>query len=88
MNLYHAYYKRQYYDEKSECWLDTFYTCQGIVVIADCYETARTKIEECLAKVEHDKFRAVMASDIVECLGLDARQGFEGSFDLNPIVNA
>lgn len=85
MNLYHAYYKRQYFDKETKCWMDTYYTCQGIVVLADCYESAKIKVEECITKAERGNFRAVLVSDVEECLGLDIRHAFEDSLDINPI---
>lgn len=87
MNFYHAYYKRQFYDEDLNEWIDTYYDCQGIIVIADNYDDAKLKIEKCLTKVEHGKFRAVLISDVDECIGLDRRHGFEDSFDMNPIFD-
>lgn len=87
MNFYHAYYKRQHYDEESKLWYDTFYTFQGIVVIANNYDEAKLKIEKCLTQVETGEYRAVLTSDIVECIGLDRRHGFDWSFDVNPIFN-
>lgn len=44
MNFYHAYYKRQVYDEDIGCWKDTGYRRQGIVVIANDYNDAVSKI--------------------------------------------
>ena len=87
MNFYHAYYKRQFYDEDLAEWIDTYYDCQGIVVISDNYDDAKLKIEKCLTRVEHGKFRAVLIGDIKECIGLDRRHGFEDSFDMNPIFD-
>lgn len=84
MNFYHAYYKRQFYE--SGTWRDTYYDHQGIVVIANDYDEAKAKIEACLTKVEVGKYRAVLTSDIVECIGLDRRHGFDGSFEVYPIV--
>lgn len=87
MNFYHAYYKRQHYDKDRNLWYDTFYTSQGIVVIADSYEEAKSKVEKCLAQVETGEYRAVLTSDIAECIGLDRIHGFDGSFEVNPIIN-
>lgn len=86
INFYHAYYKRQMIDDDSGDWRDTYYDCQGIIVIADGYDSAKRKIEECLKKVETGYCRAVLVSDIVKCLGLDRRHGFEWSFEVDPIV--
>ena len=86
MNFYHAYYKRQHYDEDRKLWHDTFYTSQGIVVIAGSYEEAKSKVEKCLTQVETGEYRAVLVSNIVECIGLDRRHGFDWSFEVNPIV--
>ena len=69
MNFYHAYYKRQIYDEDIGTWIDTYYTFQGIIVIADSYDSALRKVGECLTKVETGKYRAVLVSDVVECIG-------------------
>ena len=88
MNFYHAYYKRQHYDKDRNLWYDTSYICQGIIVIADSYEEAKLKVEKCLAQVETGEYRVVLASDIVECIGLDRRHGFDWSFEMNPIINA
>ena len=85
MNFYHAYYKRQYYDKETRLWKDTCYNRQGIVVIANNYDEAKTKVEICLTKVETGAFRAILVSDIVECIGLDRRHGFDDTFDFNPI---
>lgn len=87
MNFYHAYYKRQHYDRYRNIWYDTFYTFQGIVVIAGSYEEAKSKVEKCLAQVETGECRAVLVSDIVECIGLDRRHGFDWSFEVNPIIS-
>lgn len=87
MNFYHAYYKRQIYDEDIGTWIDTYYTFQGIIVIADSYDSALIKVGECLTKVETGKYRTVLVSDVVECIGLDRRHGFEDSFDMNPIFD-
>lgn len=89
MNFYHAYYKRQHYDEDSGQWNDTWYNCQGIIVIANNYDEAKAKVEKCLPIVEtekeYGKYRAVLVGDITECIGLDRRHGFEGSFEVCPI---
>lgn len=85
MNFYHAYYKRQLWDEDNAQWKDTWYNRQGIVVIASNFDDAKIKIEKCLLKVEKENYRAVLVSDIVECIGLDMRQGFDGSFYVSPI---
>lgn len=87
INFYHAYYKRQRYDKDSCQWNDTYYDFQGIVVIASNYDDAKVKIEKCLEKVEKDDCRAVLVSDITECIGLDRRHGFDWSFEVNPIIN-
>lgn len=87
LNLYYAYYKRQHYDKDSGQWNDTWYNRQGIVVIANNYDDAKMKIEECLSRVEKKDYRAVLVNDITECIGLDIRYGFEDSLDVNPIVN-
>lgn len=89
MNFYHAYYKRQVYDAGEDCWEDTDYNCQGIVVIASNYDEAKVKVEKCLPIVETEqewgKYRAVLVSDIVECIGLDRRLSFDGGFEVFPI---
>lgn len=87
LNLYYAYYKRQHYDKDSCQWYDTWYSHQGIVVIASNYDDAKMKIEKCLSKVEKEDYRAVLVSDITECIGLDIRYGFEDSLDVNPICD-
>lgn len=86
MNFYHAYYKRQRYHKETGRWKDTFFDHQGIIVIADSISSAKIKIDECLKKVESGDYRAVLSSDIVECIGLDRRHGFEWSFAVNPII--
>lgn len=88
MNFYHAYYKRQFRDEATGSWYDTHYTLQGIIVIADTLDDAKSKIEKCLSKVEHGRYRAILNSDVVECIGLDRRHGFEDTFDLYPIMES
>ena len=87
MNFYHAYYKRQYYDKNEKLWKDTCYNRQGIVVIADNYDEAKSKVEKCLTKVEVGEYRAILVSDIVECIGLNRKHGYDWSFDLDPILN-
>lgn len=87
VNFYYAYYKRQHYDPDSGQWNDTWYNRQGIVVIANNYDDAKIKIEKSLLKVEKKDYRAVLVSDIVECIGLDIRYGFEDSLDVNPIYD-
>ena len=88
MNFYHACYTRQYYDEEEQTWQDTDYKSQGIIVIADNYDDAKLKIEKCLAKVETNTkwgdYRAVLNSDITECIGLDSRHGYN-SFNVLPV---
>ena len=85
MNFYHVYYKRQYWDKDNAQWKDTYYNHQGIVVIASNFDAAKIKIERCLLNVEKENYRAVLVSDIVECIGLDMRQGFDDSFNVCPI---
>ena len=85
MNFYHVYYKRQYWDKVSCQWKDTYYNRQGIVVIASNFDAAKIKIEKCLLNVEKENYRAVLVGDIVECIGLDMRQGFDDSFNVCPI---
>ena len=85
INLYYAYYKRQRWDKDDCQWHDTWYNHQGIVVIANSYDDAKMKVEKCLSKVEKENYRAVLVSDITECIGLDIRYGFEDSLDVNPI---
>ncbi len=85
MNFYYVYYKRQYWDEDDAQWKDTCYNRQGIVVIASNFDDAKIKIEKCLLKVEEENYRAVLVGDIVECIGLDMRHGFEDSFCVCPI---
>ena len=82
MNFYHVYYKRQLWDEDDAQWKDTWYNRQGIVVIASNFEDAKIKIEKCLLNVEKENYRAVLVGDIVECIGLDMRQGFDDSFNV------
>lgn len=86
MNFYHVYYKRQYYSEREKLWKDTCYNRQGIVVIASNYDDAKLKVEKCLTKVEQENYKAVLVSDIVECIGLDRRHGYD-SFDVLPILD-
>ena len=85
MNFYHAYYERQLWDEDNAQWKDTWYNRQGLVVIASNFDDAKIKIEKCLLKVEKENYRAVLVGDIVECIGLDMRQGFDDSFNVCPI---
>lgn len=85
MNFYHVYYKRQLWDEDDAQWKDTWYNRQGIVVIASNFDDAKIKIEKCLLKVEKENYRAVLVGDIVECIGLDMRHSFDGSFCVCPI---
>ena len=85
MNFYHVYYKRQLWDEDNAQWEDTYYNRQGIVVIASNFDDAKIKIEKCLLKVEKENYRAVLVGDILECVGLDMRQGFDDSFNVRPI---
>ena len=85
MNFYHVYYKRQCWDKDNAQWKDTYYNHQGIVVIASNFDDAKIKIEKCLLKVEKENYRAVLVGDIIECIGLDMRQGFDDSFNVCPI---
>lgn len=57
-------------------------------MIADTLDDAKTKIEKCLLKVEYGDYRAILVSDVVECIGLDRRWGFGGSFEVYPIVES
>ena len=93
MNFYHAYYKRQCYEESVGIWKDTGYKRQGIVVIANDYNEAVSKIYKCLEKAEDDtnackyntnKYRAKLIK-ITECIGLNVREGFESGSDISPI---
>ena len=54
-------------------------------MIASNFDTAKIKIEKCLLNVEKENYRAVLVGDIVECIGLDMRQGFDDSFNVCPI---
>ena len=87
MNFYHAHYKKQYYNNNEGLWRNTSYNNQGIIVIANSYEEAKEKIEKCLTQVEVGRYRAVLVSDVVECIGLDRRYGFEDSFSVIPIFD-
>ena len=87
MNFYQAYYKRQYNDG-SRGWRDTAYRPQSLFVIANNYKEAKQKIERCLAKVEIGDYRAVLVSDIHECIGIDMRHGFMDTFDIFPVFEA
>lgn len=87
MNFYHVYYKKQYYDKSKNVWVDTHYDHQSIIVIANNYEEAKLKIEKCLEKVEiNERWRIVLVSNIIECIGLNISRGFEGS-EILPIFN-
>ena len=59
MNFYHAYYKRQYYDKDEKLWKDTCYNRQGIVVIADNYGEAKSKVETYSTKLQNAKQNAL-----------------------------
>ena len=54
-------------------------------MIASNFDDAKIKIEKCLLKVEKENYRAVLVGDIVECVGLDMRHGFDDSFNVCPI---
>ena len=54
-------------------------------MIASNFDAAKIKIEKCLLNVEKENYRAVLVSDIVECIGLDMKQGFDNSFNVCPI---
>lgn len=91
MNFYHAYYKRQVYNEDIGEWGDTFYRRQGIVVIANDYNEAASKIYKCLEKAEADtgkygtcKYRAKLLG-ITECIGLNVQEAFESGSNIYPI---
>ena len=86
IRFYHAYYKKQYRDETTGLWRDTSYIDQSIFVIASNYSDAKLKIEKCLERVEKGDCRAVLNSDISECVGFDGRHGFENSFCVTPII--
>lgn len=85
IGLYHAYYKVQHYDKEDGVWYDTYYQEQSIVVFAISYAEAKLKIEKCLTDVEKGCCRAVLNGDIVKCIGLDMRHGFEDAFEVQPI---
>ena len=91
MNFYHAQYKRQVYDEDIGDWRDTAYRRQGIVVIANDYNEAVSKIYKCLEKAEANtsrysttKYRAELVR-ITECIGLNIQEDYEGGSDIYPI---
>ena len=91
MNFYHAYYKRQVYDEEIGDWRDTAYRRQGIVVIANDYNEAVSKIYKCLEKAEANtgkyinrKYRAELLR-ITECIGLNIQEDFDGGSNIYPI---
>lgn len=84
--FYHAYYKKQYRDKTTGFWMDTRYNHQSIFVIAINYSDAKLKIEKCLKKLEKDDYRAILNSDIAECIGFDGSYGFEDSFCVTPII--
>ena len=91
MNFYHAYYNRQFYDEDICDWIDTGYQHQGIIVIANDYNEAVSKIYKCLEKAEDNinrrmtrKYRADMVK-ITECIGLDVKEDFESGSNIFPI---
>lgn len=83
MDFYMMVYKRQLL--KEGIWVDTDYQNQKIVVIAASHDEAREKIEYCLKKVESGTYRAVQINNIIKCVGLDLRYGFEDSFYISKI---
>lgn len=85
MELYYAYYKRQHFNVKSGKWEDTFYNHQGIVVVAENFETAKEKVERCIQVAGGGEFRAVLTGNIIKCIGLDMRELFDGDFSVSPI---
>lgn len=85
MNFYMTQYKKQWYNSETDVWENTQYFHQRIVVVAEDWDAAVSKIRDCLSKVETGNYRAVQVGDVVSCIGLDFRQGFEGSFSVKPI---
>ena len=86
MKLYHAWYKTQEYEEEHDIWIDINHHSDCIVVIADSYFEALLKVEECLLAITKDGYRAVLDSNIKECIGLDVWHGFNYT-NINPIFN-
>ena len=86
MSFYHAYYKRQILEVNGE-WKDTMYNHQSIIVIANNLDEAKKKIEQCLQKVETGKFRAILSSNVEECIGISFEHGFDYSMEVLPVYN-
>ena len=77
MKFYHAEYKRQKY-EGANVWRDVgFFTSRSIIVLAENYPEASQKIIDCLQKNTNGEYRAVLDSNIQECIGIDIEHGFD-----------
>lgn len=83
MELYYARYEDYFYSEFSQRWMHG--REKSIIVVANTISEAKTKVEKCLSKLK-GKNNAVLI-DIVKCVGLNAYEGFEDSFYLDPIID-
>lgn len=87
MNIYHAFYKVQSLDSASGCWFDErYYKQKSVVVLAGNSDEAKAKVNQCIAKMKRWNQRAVLTSEVVECVGLDTGIGFDNSTQMRPIV--
>lgn len=84
MELYCAKYRNHFYSEFSKKWQYT--SVKSIIVIAANISEAMTKVEKCLSKLGGEDNNAILI-DIVKCVGLNAYEGFEDSFHLEPIID-
>ena len=85
MEFYAAQYKKQRYNREKDVWEDTCYSCQRIVVVAESWGEAVSKLNVCLSKVETGINRAIPVGDVVACIGLDLRQEFDNGFSVRPV---
>ena len=85
MKFYHAEYKMQK-NKGAEVWVDIrFLTTNRIIVLADDYSEAFRQVEDCLRKKESNEYRAVLVSDIEECVGIDIEHGFDDTW-ITPLI--
>ena len=84
MELYYARYRRHFYSEFSQKWM--YGDVKNIIVIANNISEARLKVEKCLSELE-DEYGSAVLLDIVKCVGLNAYEGFEDTFRLEPIID-
>ena len=84
MKFYCAWYKIQKYSKEEEVWKYWDYG-HKVIVLAENYFEAMLKIEECLLMIKEDDYRAVLDSNIQECIGLNVEHGYDQTY-ITPLV--